>query len=732
MSDACQFSGDGTDPSDAALASTHMTTMISNGQMQQEPAYPIRAGDENGVLAQPTIADYQQQQEAPLMNLNCPASSNETYGTAKEVEGPSKKLQYVLRTNPKRSRRFLDPDYSNLPFTSPVAPVSTTVSSSITITGETPAAICAPSPPPTAPIKKPNSIFSEKARACTECGKEFHSWKALFGHMRCHPERQWRGIQPPSSSSTFSPKFKSSPAAKRSKATHMPPPDIYNDTCAEAQCSPILDESDAESIEAAYMHERDEEINPEVEKGTQAPLQNEMVMCGPAPSPDFESEVIMDEQDMADCLVMLAFAAKGEAGDKFVGCRFDRDQRGEDVHSSLPVITAEPKKTIKKKSWQKTAHVQNAEEKAAEFDVVVGDSSKSRFQCTSCKKTFRSHQALGGHRASHKKVKGCFARTQAPEDTIAPLQAIEMTLEERNITEMQLDVTTPIGEKGQQEDVRDQKIRMSMGQFLQFSIAYHEKMDNDVTDSVTTMDKKQLKHQSSSSSSSSSVIAGAAAPIGALLAQPPKIHQCTVCNKVFSTGQALRGHKTCHWGSSPTSNSSQKGTPSQDSDDGCDENSQLSLHMSMSDRRSELSRRHSCTFTVDEAQMNGLSAVTGCAVAERPCFHHVEDTKDSQNWLVRGVTGAECHAVASGKMGTTGHVDGCADSGKEYGLQTGHDVGVGEDACHESGVRAWHQQKHESSLLRKEELILDLYRPLRRKLLSSPASSPSSPLLPTP
>ncbi|XP_030548981.2 uncharacterized protein LOC115754158 [Rhodamnia argentea] len=35
---------------------------------------------------------------------------------------------------------------------------------------------------------------------CAICGKTFPSMKSLFGHMRSHPEREWRGIHPPTRS----------------------------------------------------------------------------------------------------------------------------------------------------------------------------------------------------------------------------------------------------------------------------------------------------------------------------------------------------------------------------------------------------------------------------------------------------------------------------------------------------------------------------------------------------
>ncbi|CAG7867751.1 unnamed protein product [Brassica rapa] len=144
-----------------------------------------------------------------------------------------------------------------------------------------------------------------------------------------------------------------------------------------------------------------------------------------------------EDEELANCLVLLSNS----------GNAYNNNKHG---HGKS--------KTVKK---QKTAHV---------------------FQCKACKKVFASHQALGGHRASHKKVKGCFASQDKEEE--------------------------------EEED------------------EYKEDDDEEEEDDDAEEEEEEDKPT-------------AAAHI--IARKRSNAHECTVCHRVFSSGQALGGHKRCHW-----------------------------------------------------------------------------------------------------------------------------------------------------------------------------------------
>ncbi|GMI66938.1 hypothetical protein HRI_000363100 [Hibiscus trionum] len=103
--------------------------------------------------------------------------------------------------------------------------------------------------------------------------------------------------------------------------------------------------------------------------------------------------------------------------------------------------------------------------------------AKGLFECKACKKVFNSHQALGGHRASHKKVKGCFAA--------------------------RLDNDHNGKDDGLADEDRDE--------FFLTKPTFR-------VDTLASTSKKKSK-----------------------------VHECSICHRVFSSGQALGGHKRCHW-----------------------------------------------------------------------------------------------------------------------------------------------------------------------------------------
>lgn len=117
----------------------------------------------------------------------------------------------------------------------------------------------------------------------------------------------------------------------------------------------------------------------------------------------------------------------------------------------------------------------------SDSEFCKSSSKKSKYKCTTCNKYFPSYQALGGHRASHKKIKGCSA---------SKVDFSETSFE----TDLSPDPTADI--KSCNND----------------NVSVFE-----VTASAET--SPALKKNK---------------------------HECPICFKVFSSGQALGGHKRSH------------------------------------------------------------------------------------------------------------------------------------------------------------------------------------------
>lgn len=141
------------------------------------------------------------------------------------------------------------------------------------------------------------------------------------------------------------------------------------------------------------------------------------------------------------------------------------------LEQSMPAIS---------KQGGKGLVVVEEEDEAEEGKDNDNEVVRGTFECRACNKVFYSHQALGGHRASHKKIKGCFAAAY-----LSPNEKRAHYPESLGPTKTNSKSTTVRGS-------------LSTG--------------------MMTPSKKK-----------------------------PKSHECSICHRVFPSGQALGGHKRCHW-----------------------------------------------------------------------------------------------------------------------------------------------------------------------------------------
>ncbi|XP_010252897.1 PREDICTED: uncharacterized protein LOC104594341 [Nelumbo nucifera] len=394
------------------------------------------------------------------------------------------------------------------------------------------------------------SNVNSNSTTCLLCGKSFPSMKSLFGHMRCHPDREWRGIRPPPSAT-----IKNSSSSTVSDAVAPPKVDDQIDSAATTTITTTETEYltldlaqslrswsltakrgrkslvqtrsiDPPLSDAAYdllalsnkqsghgiieALDRDSSSKKKVktEDGNRVTknLSLKTLKQQIKEEPQLEERDLLskklklnerglpmrrkDEPENGVGPDSLSVNSSWEYRDGFGEESNDNcedEEEEEEKHQFTHISGAHRHKHKKKK--MKTIKLKDLEtvQSVSPMPVVY---CGSRYKCTTCNKSFSTHQALGGHRSSHNKGNKFLlvADTEDYSEFAADASAAEeeQQLLGAALSQTQVDSSPP----------------------------------------PTPPEMTEVEE------SRSTVIT---------------MHQCKICNKKFATGQALGGHKRCHW-----------------------------------------------------------------------------------------------------------------------------------------------------------------------------------------
>ncbi|XP_062185818.1 uncharacterized protein LOC133889316 [Phragmites australis] len=325
----------------------------------------------------------------------------------------------------------------------------------------------------------PNRLI-RSCQVCKNCGKEFTSWELFLEHGRCNSDEE-------------------DDEADGSLRSSSPP-------------------SDADS-------EEDPAVGAGWSKGKRS-RRVKLMTAGDDPLPTDPSRRCAsgEEEDLANCLVMLSSSNNIEHAtvartDQKDPCTSASKEGGRRPPLLQPISFLAPASEPVMALPSEVAAMQ-----------YVSPAPRGVFECKACKKVFTSHQALGGHRASHKKVKGCFAAKIESSASEQPSYAHAASPSTNN------------------DNGKATAVDVNANGSADVRTNIYNTIDGD-TDVGTS--------EAAASVSMALVPIVHEPPVALLTVATPckknaKMHECSVCHRLFTSGQALGGHKRCHWLASST------------------------------------------------------------------------------------------------------------------------------------------------------------------------------------
>nr|XP_043637970.1 zinc finger protein ZAT1-like [Erigeron canadensis] len=280
-------------------------------------------------------------------------------------------------------------------------------------------------------------------KICKECGKGFQSWKALFGHMKCHSDKILNNKVAISNQDSRISQFVNENPGVKIRQTKKSRSKNGASKKSIITCAATFTDHTTPTVTTAS---------------------SSVSMSANYASTSVVSDIDQDQEaEIAMCLIMLS-----------------RDS-GKWDKKLLKSSSCGMKKVAKTEVGFDS---QGTSGKCIINEDQIDDQMKRKFDCMTCNKSFHSYQALGGHKASHKKLKGCLDSKNDDEN----MNKREPVLEQAHMI------------NGYREETSE-------------------------------------NHQTPSSFNLGSSIKNTLV-LGA--------HECSICSRVFSSGQALGGHKKSH------------------------------------------------------------------------------------------------------------------------------------------------------------------------------------------